>query len=101
MELIRIIHKIHGAESNRILAVADKELCGKTLKSEKIEFVVSDSFYNGKEITETELKKILHEFENINLVGNKAVGIAIEEKLVSQENIVIIQGVKHVQIFKI
>jgi hypothetical protein len=37
----------------------------------------------------------------VNLVGNKAVGIALAENLVSEESVMEIAGVKHVQIFKI
>lgn len=44
---------------------------------------------------------MLHEFENINIVGNKAVQIAIEEGIAGQENVVEIGKQKHVQIFKI
>ncbi len=82
------------------MAVCDKELCGKTLRAEKIEFRVSEKFYKERELAESEFKKILHEFDNINLVGNKTVGIALEEKAVLPESIIEIAGVKHVQIFK-
>jgi len=80
--------------------VCDKELCGKTLKGEKVDFKVSEGFYKGEEIDEKELREKLHEFGNINIVGNKAVKIAIEEKLVYKEGILKIAGIKHVQIFK-
>lgn len=63
--------------------------------------MVSEGFYKERELEEAKLKKMLHEFENINLVGNKAVGIAVEEKAVLPESVVEITGVKHVQIFKI
>ena len=76
-------------------------MCGKTLKSSKADFVVSKGFYEGKEISEEKLKTMLHEFENINIVGNKAVQIAIEEGIAGQENVVEIGKQKHVQIFKI
>ena len=99
--LVPIFCKVHGSLGKEILAVCDKELCGKTLKSEDLEFVVSEGFYKDKELEESELKKMLREFDNVNLVGNKAVGIALEEKLASEENVVEIAGVKHVQMFKI
>jgi len=83
------------------LAVCDKELCGKTLKGKEIEFFVSKGFYNGEPVSIKELRGKLREFENINIVGNKAVKIALEEGIVSEENVIEIAKVKHVQIFKI
>ena len=92
---------MHGSLGNEILAVCDKELCGKTLNGSNAQFVVSESFYKGSEISVKGLKAKLREFENINLVGNRAVAVALEEKLVAEENVVEIAGVKHVQVFKI
>ncbi len=48
-----------------------------------------------------ELRSKLHEFGSINIVGNKAVQIALDEGVVSDENVLEIAKVKHVQIFKI
>lgn len=99
--MIPILFKVHGSGANAVLAACDKELCGKTLKSEKLEFLVSEGFYKGNEITEDNLRNKLHEFDNVNLVGNRVVSIAIEENLVLEENVIEISKVKHVQIFKI
>jgi len=71
------------------------------LKAGEIEFSVSESFYRGEEILEQALKEKLKEFDNVNLVGNKAVGIALEEKAVVSESVIEISGVKHVQMFTI
>lgn len=48
-----------------------------------------------------ELKEKLKSFDNINLIGEKAVKIAIEEKIVQEKNIIMISGIPHVQIYKI
>lgn len=96
-----MLFKIHTMGAKEVLAVCDKELCGKTLKGSKIELKVSEKFYKGNPLTEQELKTKLQAFENINLVGNKAVGIAVEEKLATEDQVIEIAGVKHVQIFKI
>jgi hypothetical protein len=99
--VVLIFCKVHGQGKEQVLAACDSELLGKTLEQGKIFFEVKESFYKGREVEEAELRKKLREFENINLVGNKAVGIALEEKLVLEENVLGIAGVKHVQIFKI
>jgi len=99
--MVLIYCKVHFSQGTRVLAVCDKALCGKTLKEKGIEFIVSESFYKGEEITVEELKEKLQEFGNVNIVGNKAVGIALQEKLVGKESVIEIAGEKHVQIFKI
>jgi len=96
-----IVYKVHGSGGKSILAACDLELCGSTLKAGKIEFLVSEGFYKGEEISKEALGKKLHEFENINLVGNRVVEIAISENLVSKENVLDLGKAKHVQIFKI
>ncbi|MDP2973980.1 MAG: DUF424 family protein [Candidatus Diapherotrites archaeon] len=96
-----LFHKIHSMQGKQVLAVCDKQVVGKQLRQGEIEFNVSEHFFKEKEISEKELRELLHEFDNINLVGNKAVAIAIDEKIASKESVIEIQGVKHVQIFKI
>jgi len=81
-----------------VLAAADKELIGKTLNGNGIKFEVSEKFYKGEEITAEELRKMLHEFGNINLVGEKVVAVALDEKLAEESQVLEIEGVKHLQI---
>ncbi|MFA4854982.1 MAG: DUF424 family protein [archaeon] len=99
--LVQILCKVHGFGQSEVLAVCDKELCGKTLKGPLADFAVSKWFYGGEGLSEKELRARLREFENINIVGNKAVSIALAEGVVSEENVIDLSGVKHVQIFKI
>jgi len=83
------------------MGVCDKELVGKTLKHDGMEIVVSEQFYKDKEITENELKEKLKSIENINLIGNKAVGVAIQEKLVDEKSVIDLNGIKHASIFTV
>jgi len=99
--VVQILHKVHGPGNETVLAVCDKQLLGKTLEQGKICFEVSKGFYGGKAITAQELCRKIPEFDNINMVGNKAVGIALEKKLIRPESVMEIAGIKHVQVFKI
>lgn len=96
-----MFHKVHSMQGKEVLAVCDKQVVGKQLRQGEIEFNVSLRFFKEKELSEKQLRQLLHEFDNINLVGNKAVAIAIDEKIASKESVIEISGVKHVQIFKI
>ena len=84
-----------------VLAVCDRELLGKVLEEKDIYFEVRESFYKGKEIDAKKLKKLMGEFDNINIVGEKAVGVAVSGNFASEENVIRIKKVPHVQIFGI
>jgi hypothetical protein len=84
-----------------MLAVCDKELSGKTLKSENMEFFVNRKFYGDTKISEKKLAELLNEFDNINLIGNKSVGVALKAKIIGEKSIIKIAGISHAQIFKL
>ncbi|MFH1240283.1 MAG: DUF424 family protein [Candidatus Diapherotrites archaeon] len=96
-----IYFKSHKSPKGNVLAVCDKELIGKILEENHFHFEIYESFYKGEKITPKKLKKLIHEFDNINLVGEKSVGIAISEKIASEKNVIRIKNVPHVQIFTI
>jgi len=85
----------------KVLACAEKKLIGKTLSNGEISFVVSEKFYKGNEITERKLKKLLQEIGNVNLVGEKPVKIAMQLNLAEEKNILWIENIPHIQIFRI
>lgn len=83
------------------MACCDKELVGKTLCDGEITFEVRERFYKGFIVTGKKLSGLLKNSQNINLVGKKAVGVALKQGLITQSSIRLIQDVPHVQIFKI
>ena len=71
------------------------------MEGEKTRLEIKESFYKGEEISREQLKKLLHQFTNINIVGNRATEIALQEKLATEKQVIEIAGVKHLQIFVI
>ena len=96
-----MLAKIHSMEGKQVLAVCDKELIGKTLKTEKINFTVYESFYGGFPIDKKELVELISENSNVNLVGKKCVSTAQGKGLLNESSILFIGGVPHAQIFKL
>ena len=84
-----------------MLACADDDLLGKTLKEGKISFKVNERFYKEKKVDKKELKELLAQADNINLVGEETVSVALEEGYIKKEDIIRIDGVPHAQIFKV
>jgi len=82
-----------------VVSLCDKELLGKRFEDSKHSLFVTERFYKGKFMNRKGVIKILENADSINLVGTKIVKIALEEGFITQENILMIQGVPHVQIY--
>ena len=76
-------YKIHKSVGGSLIAVADKELIGKTLKFKGTEFFVNPRFYKNKFITKNKLIPLLRAANSANLVGKKAIEAAKEAKIIS------------------
>ncbi len=83
-----------------MLACCDKELLGKTLKEGIVEFSVSENFYKDVLVDAQQLKQLLEETKNANLVGEKAVNTAVQAGMAAPSSVRYIQGVPHILIFK-
>jgi len=92
--------KIHFNQGKEVFACCEKELIGKKLDA-KTDFEVSEYFYKEKKINEQELRELLKEQENINLVGEKPVKIALEQGLIAEKNIIKVGKFKHAIIIKV
>ncbi len=96
-----IYSKLHVVGKESVLACCDAELIGKLLKQGEITFRVDEEFYGNMKTDERGLAKALKENANINLVGKKAVGVALREGIISEKDIIKICGIPHVQIIRI
>ena len=98
--MTEIIAKIHLVQMQSILAVCDKEYLGKTISNNSLEIKISERFYGGEEITNKELILMVKEHNSINLFGNKCVEILEREGLINKSSVILINGVKHAQIYQ-
>lgn len=80
-----------------VIAVCDKDLIGKTLKDGKLQLVVSEFFYKGELRADAEVKALLKDATNVNLLGKHAVKLALEVGIISTDSILMIKGVPHAQ----
>jgi hypothetical protein len=95
--------KIHETAKMRIVAVCDKDLIGKVLEDEGkcLDLDKYRSFYIGEDVEEARVKAALKEFGSANIVGKKAVDIALDLGLVEKEGIMYIKKIPYIQIYKI
>lgn len=87
----------------KIVAVCDSELIGKILKEGELVLNLEKyaNFYKGDEVDEKKVTQELLTATSANLVGEKATGIAKKLKLVKDSEVMRIQNIPHVQIYKV
>lgn len=91
-----ILVKIHKGEHD-VAAICDKDLLGKTLSEGEIEVNVSEHFYGGEEKSEAEVKEIMKECDNLNILGKESVELTIKLGVIEKENVIYVEGVPHAQ----
>ncbi len=95
MNMFARMHKMGG---DTILAVCDKEVIGTTLRGGGRSMTVTEAFYKGTAIDEEELAVWMKSAASMNIVGNKAVGVAIREGYASPEDVYELGGVKYLMV---
>ena len=88
--------KIHESY-RKVVAICDSELIGKKFEEGKMQLDIKESFFGGEEIEDDKvvekLMKLSVDDATFNIVGEKAVGFAVEAGLISEESIGNVQGV--------
>ena len=93
--------KIHRSpEMGDVVAVCDCELLNTTVRHDTVEIRISESFYGTCRATPEEVRSTLEKAGNINLMGARAVGIAIDMGLISRSGCVMIGDIPHAQIYR-
>ena len=90
--------RIHKNERDAILAACDEELIGRSFSDGRAKLDVSEIFYKGESIDRPALAERMKSVSIMNLVGSEVVAVAIEEGYVSEEDVIEIDGIKHVQV---
>lgn len=83
-----------------VVAICDDELLGKEFSANGLNLKVSRDFYCGDKENEEFIKKILLKADNISLVGEKCIKLAVELNVVDKKNIIKIQGVPYTFVFR-
>jgi hypothetical protein len=89
--------KIHRMPSDTMLAACDKELLGQSFSGDGRKITVVETFYGGEVVDAPTLAERMKSASILNLVGERVIAVAIAEGMVSEENVIVIGGVKHAQ----
>ncbi|MFW3146154.1 MAG: DUF424 domain-containing protein [Thermoplasmatota archaeon] len=93
--------KIHHYGGQLTLAACDREILGKKLKQGKVTVVINPGFYGGDLVEGSTVLDMLGKVSNANLFGNRIVELASNAGWVDPGGIMIIEDIKHVQIYDV
>jgi len=94
--------KIHRSPAgDEVVAVCDRELMNTTIRGEKVEMSIRESFYGTSLATPEEVRSVLSKAGNANLIGDRTVGLAIEMGLVSRSSCLMLGEIPHAQVFRV
>ncbi len=93
------IHHFPGSAD--VVAVCDRELINTTITDKNVTVTVHDSFYGTDPASEEEVRAALKKAGNINIMGERAVNVAISLNLVTRSECIMIGKVPHAQIYQV
>lgn len=89
--------KIHKKEDGTIVAVCDKQLIGQVLEENGKQLDLRGDFYKGEERDTAEIGDLIRNADGVNLVGEDAVALGLQEGVIEQTHVIKIKGVPHAQ----
>ncbi|KYH26879.1 hypothetical protein HAPAU_07660 [Halalkalicoccus paucihalophilus] len=83
-----------------LVSVCDRNVLGETFENGDVSITVTEEFYGGEEADESEVAATLARASVANLVGERAVALAIERGHVDETNVLDIDGTPHAQFLR-
>jgi len=81
------------------MAACDKKLLGSVLENGELKFRVSTYFYGGDLVSDETFLNMISQVPNANIVGNHCIDLLIGSDMISEDSVLSLGGVKHVQIY--
>lgn len=85
----------------RLVSVCDADVLGETFENGEVSLTVEEEFYDGDEADPDEVVASLARASVANLVGARAVGLAIDHGFVEETNVLEFEGTRHAQYLRL
>lgn len=86
-----------------VVAVCDSDLIGKKFEEGIFQLDIKENFYRGEDLSEEQVsiivKRMLKEDATFNIVGKKAIDLALRHEIISKDSIKKIQDIPFAMIF--
>ncbi len=74
--------KIHNIDGQKLIAICDKEILGKTIPHNGVKLKIREAFYGKVEYEADEVLRELESFSQLNVFGERIAKLMIENKIV-------------------
>ncbi len=96
--MVELLLNERETQKGRLVAVCEADLLGESFENGELSLTVNEEFYDGQEVDEDTVVDSLANCSVANIVGTKAVEIAIEHGFVEEENVLDIGETRHAQL---
>jgi hypothetical protein len=81
-----------------LVSVCDADVLGDTFDNGEVSLTVEEEFYDGETADEEAVVRSLARCSVANIVGTRAVGLAIDRGFVAEENVLEFDDTRHAQL---
>lgn len=96
-----MILKERDTPKGLLVSVCDRAILGDTFENGEVTFTVTEAFYGGVEVEEATVVESLRRATIANIVGVRAVGVAIEHGFIDETQVLDIGGTHHAQMLRL
>ncbi|QCS44133.1 DUF424 domain-containing protein [Natrinema versiforme] len=83
-----------------LVAVCDEDVLGETFEEGELSLTVTEEFYGGDAVDEDAVVESLSRAAVANIVGTRAVELAVEEGFVDEANVLEVDQTLHAQLLR-
>jgi len=88
-------------EQGLMVAVCDSDVLGETFENGEISLTVNEEFYGGDEAEEETVVESLARANIANIVGSRAVEVAVEAGIIDDAHVLEVGETRHAQLVRI
>jgi hypothetical protein len=81
-----------------LVSVCDADVLGETFENGEVSLTVEEDFYDGETADEEAVVRSLARCSVANIVGTRAVGLAVDRGFVAEENVLEFDDTRHAQL---
>ncbi len=88
-------------QKGTVVAACDTDILGDVYTEDGVTLDIDEGFYDGDECELAGVIDALDGFFTANLAGNRLVAALVDEGVVQEGEVATVDGVKHVQLFRV
>jgi len=86
---------VHNVEGRNIISIVDNDLIGKEFEEGEKYLQISKHFYDGEDMEDKEILKLISSANSMNIVGKKSIKFCIKNNLIEESHILKVKTVPY------